>query len=278
MTWEGAVEWARNEPTMSDLVQVCYYDDPIEKAAQRFIESEEWEAIKEFLPTGKKLRVLELGAGRGIVGWAFASEGCEVHALEPDPSILVGAGAIEILCERTGQSINVVDSVGEKLCFDDNYFDYVYCRGVMHHVEDPFQVCREVERVLKPGGRFLVIKEHVANTDEELAEFLRIHPLNHLYGGEHAFPLKVYKKAILGAGFKGLKIYGHYDHPVSSAPAILTSSIRGQLQNAVSRRFGDKIGNMVAHKDFMLHVYRRWLTWRCDIPGRLYSFYAEKPY
>jgi len=47
MTWEGAVEWARRAPEMADLIQICYYDDPIEDAARRFKASEEWQAIAE---------------------------------------------------------------------------------------------------------------------------------------------------------------------------------------------------------------------------------------
>src|SRR5579862_4766717 len=42
LTWEQAVAWARNTPEMADLVQSCYYDDPIEAAAARFRASEEW--------------------------------------------------------------------------------------------------------------------------------------------------------------------------------------------------------------------------------------------
>src|SRR4029077_277791 len=134
--------------------------------------------------------------GRGIVSWAFALNGCEVHAVEPDPSPLVGAGAIRTLCAATGQSVNIVETVGERLNFSEFTFDYVVCRAVLHHVGDLDQVCREVFRVLKPGGRFLAIKEHVADTPEELDAFLRSHPLHHLYGGEHAFALKKYIQSL----------------------------------------------------------------------------------
>ena len=179
LTWEQAVEWARRTPEMAGLVDVCYYDDPIEIAAARFKAGEEWRAITAFLPLRPGCKVLEIGAGRGIMSWAFASEGCEVHALEPDPSALVGAGAIRQLCARTGQRINILETVGERLAFADATFDYAVCRGM--------------------------------------------------------------------------------------------------LQRAIAARASTAVGVRIAGSDMALHLYRRWLTLRCRVPGRLHSFLADKP-
>jgi hypothetical protein len=42
LTWEQAVQSLRNQPDQKELVQYCYYDDPLESAAERFAQSEEW--------------------------------------------------------------------------------------------------------------------------------------------------------------------------------------------------------------------------------------------
>lgn len=262
---------------MADLVQVCYYDDPIEAAAARFLASEEWPAIAAFLPPKPGVRVLELGAGRGIVSWAFATCGCTVYAIEPDPSALVGAGAIRSLCAATGQSIAIIELAGEKLNFADEFFDYVLCRGVMHHVSDLEQVCREVFRVLRPGGRFLAIKEHAADTPEELAAFLRSHPLHNLYGGEHAFPLATYKRCIRDAGFRRLRVFGHFDHPITSAPAVTSDAIRGMTERALSKVMPHGLAARLARMEPVVRAYRRWMTWKSRPPGPLYTFLARKP-
>ena len=44
----------------------------------------------------------------------------------------------------------------ESLPFPDNSFDVVYCNDSFHHYPAPQDVLREVHRVLKPGGTFLM--------------------------------------------------------------------------------------------------------------------------
>lgn len=276
MTWEQAVEWARQTPELRGLVELCYYDDPIEAAAHRFASSEEWIAIVSLLQPKPESRVLEIGAGRGLVSWAFAKAGCQVDALEPDPSELIGAGAIRRLCETTGQVVSVHSLAGENLPFADGTFDIVVCRGVLHHVADLDQVCREVFRVLQPGGRFLAIKEHVCDTPVELARFLREHPLHHLYGGEHAYALRAYLAAMRGAGLGRLRRFGHFDHPVTSAPACTTEGLRTQFAGALGRRLPSAVSSRLASNATMLHLYRRWLTYGSAPAGRLMSFLSEK--
>ncbi len=46
--------------------------------------------------------------------------------------------------------------VGEDLPFEDDQFDYVLCCAVLEHTRRPWDVAREICRVLRPGGRVLV--------------------------------------------------------------------------------------------------------------------------
>ena len=46
--------------------------------------------------------------------------------------------------------------VGEDLPFEGSQFDYVICAAVLEHTRRPWDVAREICRVLKPGGKVLV--------------------------------------------------------------------------------------------------------------------------
>jgi ubiquinone/menaquinone biosynthesis C-methylase UbiE len=169
--WEQAVEWLRQQPELQEFVRQCYYDDPVLDAAERFCASEEWSAIRELLDDYLPGRVLELGAGRGIVSFAFANVGCEVTALEPDASPLVGRGAIEELSRHSPQPLRILSEWGERIPAGDASFDVVFSRCVLHHANDLRQLCREVFRVLRPGGMFFAEREHVIEKREHLRTF-----------------------------------------------------------------------------------------------------------
>jgi len=42
----------------------------------------------------------------------------------------------------------------EAIPFDDNTFDFVVCRSLLHHLDEPALGLKEMFRVLKPGGRW----------------------------------------------------------------------------------------------------------------------------
>ena len=45
----------------------------------------------------------------------------------------------------------------ENIPFNDNSFDLVYSNGVIHHTPNTTQVVKEIYRVLKPGGRCIIM-------------------------------------------------------------------------------------------------------------------------
>jgi SAM-dependent methyltransferase len=211
----------------------------------------------------------------------LAKDGWVVTALEPDPSALVGAGAIRQLAEQCALPITVVSEFSEKLPFANGSFDLVNCRQVLHHARDLQQTCREIFRVLKPGGRMIATREHVISKPEDLQAFLDSHPLHHLYGGENAFLLSQYKGAITGAGLRLKKVLAPFDSPINYFPmteaqwvAICTVPLakrlgRGFTEKLFSRKHG--LGGL------LVPLLAKAVNWRNQSPGRLYSFVAEKP-
>lgn len=274
--WEQAVSWLRSQSEQQQLVKNCYYDDPLELAAERFSCSEEWSAVQKLLQKHLPGKVLDLGAGRGISSYAFAKAGCDVTALEPDPSALVGAQAIQSLVDKTQVSIQTVQEYGETLPFTANTFDIVYGRAVLHHAQQLTKLCQEAARVLKPGGIFIATREHIISHKEDLPIFLESHPLHSLYGGENAYLLSEYLDAIAKAGLKVEKIISPYQSVVNYAP-MSEQQFQAQLATSLARYCGSKLARAIATNKTMQQLYGHLLSRKSNHPGRHYSFLAIKP-
>lgn len=264
MSWEAAVQRLRSDPDSQGLVKACYFDDPLRDAANRYWCSEEWKAVRCFLP--KKLgTALDLGAGRGISTFALTKDGWLTTALEPNRSALVGAGAIRSLFAEVQMSVEIVEQWGEALPFLDHAFDVVYCRQVLHHARDLSQLCREIGRVLKPGGTLIATREHVVTRHDDIATFQRNHPLHHLYGGENAYLLEEYIDAIRNAGIVLKRVLNPLQSNINVAPSTLENIKAGWATRV-------RLPSWASIPDWVLTARGAWI----DQPGRLYSFVGHK--
>jgi 2-polyprenyl-3-methyl-5-hydroxy-6-metoxy-1,4-benzoquinol methylase len=100
-------------------------------------------------------RALDLGCGTGVVSLALARRGFEVVGIDHSSEMLVFArqkavdeGVAERCDFRTGDVRQVP--------FDDATFDCVTCQGLLHHLDELRPCLEELNRVLKPTGRFFI--------------------------------------------------------------------------------------------------------------------------
>lgn len=103
------------------------------------------------------VRVLEIGCGMGTDGAQFAKAGANYTGID------LTDAAVELARKRFQVSdlkgeFRVADA--ERLDFPDESFDLVYSHGVLHHTPDIEAAVCEVHRVLKPGGRAIVMLYH----------------------------------------------------------------------------------------------------------------------
>jgi len=282
MSWEESVQWLRNQPDQQELVRACYFDDPLLESAERFWQSVEWKSIAELLPIPKsKGNALDLAAGRGISSYALARDGWTVTALEPDPGELVGSGAIRSLIKQSNLPISIVSEYSENLPFEDNNFDVVNCRQALHHAKDLGKTCREIYRVLKPGGLMIATREHVISEPEDLPAFLDSHPLHKYYGGENAYLLEEYLSAIAMSGLNITRTMAPLDSPINYFP-MTDEQMYDYCTGSVAKIFGEMITQKIfSSSHFIGRFLMSWRVARMNLhdhtPGRLYSFLAEKP-
>ncbi|HLX32297.1 MAG TPA: class I SAM-dependent methyltransferase [Gaiellaceae bacterium] len=105
----------------------------------------EWpeEVARWFVPEGAQV-VVELGAGTGKLTRAVAALGVRVIAVEPDPRMLavLRAGGLE-----------GVEGSAEAIPVEDGAADAVVAGSCVHWF-DLDRALPEIDRVLRPGGRF----------------------------------------------------------------------------------------------------------------------------
>jgi ubiquinone/menaquinone biosynthesis C-methylase UbiE len=111
--------------------------------------------------------VVELGAGTGLNLRHYPTAVEEVVLTEPTGAM---AQRLERQLARSGRRGLVVRAPAEVLPFEDDSFDTATCVFVLCTVADPAQALAEVNRVLRPGGRFLFM-EHVQAPEPGLARW-----------------------------------------------------------------------------------------------------------
>jgi glycosyltransferase involved in cell wall biosynthesis/ubiquinone/menaquinone biosynthesis C-methylase UbiE len=98
--------------------------------------------------------VLEIGGGMGTDLAQFAIHGAVVTDAD------LSSGHLKLARENfaaRGLKGEFVQQDAETLVFPDGSFDVVYSNGVIHHTPNTRRVVHEIFRVLKPGGRVIVM-------------------------------------------------------------------------------------------------------------------------
>ena len=119
-------------------------------------------------PRGNE-RLLDIATGGGHTALAFAPHVREVVATDLTPRMLEVAEAFIRQQGAANVTFQVADA--EALPFPATDFDIVTTRIAPHHFPNPRQYVREVARVLRPGGVF-VLDDNMAPDDQELDVFM----------------------------------------------------------------------------------------------------------
>lgn len=102
-------------------------------------------------------RVLDVGSGNGYILSRYARAGAEVYGVDLTRT---GIGLCRRRFELAGLGGHFTVGSAEDLPFPTGFFDCVCSMGVLHHTPDTARAVREVHRVLRPGGRLIVMFYH----------------------------------------------------------------------------------------------------------------------
>jgi ubiquinone/menaquinone biosynthesis C-methylase UbiE len=126
---------------------------------QRLVEIGEWSTDQY---------ALDIATGGGHTALAVAPLAAQVMVSDLTPRMLEKAREFLLAQGVTNAQFQVADA--EHLPFADGTFDRVTCRIAAHHFPAMLQAVKEVARVLKTGGLFLLI-DCMAPSDAELDTF-----------------------------------------------------------------------------------------------------------
>jgi len=107
------------------------------------------------LPKGASC--LELGTGGGQNAIKYADMGFHVHGVDSSDELLKAANKL-VLPDSNLKFSNV--DLNLRMPFDDESFDLVVVVGTLQYLMEPSACVKEVNRVLKPGGYFIVCQRN----------------------------------------------------------------------------------------------------------------------
>jgi ubiquinone/menaquinone biosynthesis C-methylase UbiE len=111
-------------------------------------------ALQKGLKTDEKLEILDVGTGPGVMAFILAENGHRVTGIDLAEGMVEKAKSNAKLL-----NLNVKFETGdaENLPFADESFDAVVNRIVLWNLPNPEKALAEWKRVLRPGGRLIVI-------------------------------------------------------------------------------------------------------------------------
>ena len=127
-----------------------------DRLGRNYCPGRSWEAIGQmlFLLT-PRVRIADLGAGDGTLSRLLARQAESVHCVDNSPR-MVQVGRALAKKEHLRNLTYVLGNI-EKVPLPDRSIDLALLSQALHHAENPRLALAEAFRILKPGGRLLIL-------------------------------------------------------------------------------------------------------------------------
>lgn len=137
------------------------------------------EQVRSFVAPRGDERALDVGTGAGALALALAPLVRQVVGIDPVPELL----ALARERARDAANVELLEGDGTQLPFASGSFDLAGTLRTLHHVEAPERVIAELARVVRPGGRVLVVDQLAP---EDPAEAAALHAFERARDDSHA--------------------------------------------------------------------------------------------
>ena len=154
-------------------------------------------AILELLKNDKPLRILDAGCGEGYLARALAKRGHKVWAIDFCPELIKAAEKLE---KKEFLGVKYFLDDFRKTHFSNSSFDVVFSHQTINEVENPEKALEEFHRILKGGGRMIL---------------LFLHPCFEVSPEFYFQKLKIKKPYYLVSGIKSPSSYFYLHLPLS---------------------------------------------------------------
>lgn len=108
-------------------------------------------------------KYLDIGSGSGTLISIIKSNSGSTETFACD--------YIDSLMELDNQRVDVANLNEDSLPYENNQFDVVTCTEVIEHLENYNKLLREIERVLRPGGKVVLSTPNVLNLQSRIRFF-----------------------------------------------------------------------------------------------------------
>ena len=118
--------------------------------------SSKWlEEIKQLLPAGKSLNILDLGCGTGYFEVILGREGHKVTGIDLTEEMITKANEMIRIYGLDSNDVKAMVGDAENVAFADESFDVVITRNLTWTLPHPIDAYKDWYRVLRKGGVLL---------------------------------------------------------------------------------------------------------------------------
>ena len=170
-----------DDPSMEQMVRILDFQD----TAPSIRRLRQWSFAQAGVTPGE--RAVDIGSGTGTITRALATlvgPAGRVTGVDPNPMMRAVAAS-----RTDAPNVTYVDGAADTVPLEDAGTDLVWCERVLQHVADAAGALREVARVLRPGGRALVLdSDHASRVNSDIDPEVE-HAITLAFMGQMANPM-----------------------------------------------------------------------------------------